>query len=467
MIAPARTAAYEILRAVDAHTDAQKDTASRPAPHATRQDLSSALAQARKGLRDDRDRALAGEMATGTLRWQGAFDHVIAVFANRSIARLDPEVLDVLRLTMFQLLHLTRVPASAAVDDAVDLVRKAGKRSAAPLVNAILRRVSRMRTDLPLPPRQATPREAALDYLSITLSHPRWLVSRWFDRYGFEAAEKWCRFDNQPAALTVRANRLRGDRDALAADLRTYGVETRATRFASDGLLVGKGNPLQTPLFDTGRFVVQDEASQLVPLMTEVRPGERVLDACAAPGGKATALAAAMNDQGTIVAADVRPRRMRLLAETVRRSGASAIRIIQADAARLSPFSAQFDCVLLDAPCSGLGTLRRDPDIRWHREEHELDAMSEFQIRLVSTLSADVRPGGRLVYATCSSEPDENEHVIERFLAGHPEFKVHRPTLSAPVDALLDGAGFLHTLPSRDGLEGFFAAALVKAANLR
>jgi 16S rRNA (cytosine967-C5)-methyltransferase len=450
MISPARIGAYEILRGVnDSHID-----------------LPTALARVRPNLRDERDRALAGEIATGTLRWQGAFDHVIAAFARRPIDRLDPEIVDILRMTLFQLLHLTRVPASAAVDDAVNLTKKAGKRSAAPLVNAILRRVSRERTKLPLPPCDATSRSSALAYLSTTLSHPKWLVGRWLDRYGFEAVERWCNFNNAPALLTLRANRLKTTREKLADALQQHGVATRAARVAPDGLIVESGNPLRTPLANTGAFVVQDEASQVVTFMTGVNAGERVLDACASPGGKTTAMAAAMNDSGLIVAMDVRPRRVRLLADAVRRSGASRISVIQADASRPLPFTLPFDCVLVDAPCSGLGTLRRDPDIKWRRQEEALPTAVDFQVRLLDVLSAGVRPGGRLVYATCSSEQDENDDVVARFLEAHPEFSV-RPPAAVPssIEPLIEPSGYLRTLPFRDGLEAFFAAALVNGAS--
>lgn len=463
MIAPARAAAYDVLRAVNRSQKGASHLSGESASHPS--DLPSALARARATLPDERDRALASEIATGTLRWQGAFDHVIAAFSGRPLSRLDPEVVDVLRLTIFQLLHLTRVPASAAVDDAVNLVRRAGKRSAAPLVNAVLRRVSRERSRLPLPPRRAEPQDAAHHYLSTTLSHPRWLAARWLDRYGFEAAEKWCQFDNAPAALTLRANRLRTTATQLAEDLLEHGVRTRPGRFAPDALTVEEGNPLLTPLAPTGRFVVQDEASQLVGVMAQARAGERILDACASPGGKTTAMAAEMEDRGLIVAADVRARRVRLLAETVRRSGASCVRVVHANAADPTPFSIQFDCVLVDAPCSGLGTLRRDPDIRWKRHEDELSDMAAFQLRLLSTLSGCVRTGGRLIYATCSSEPEENEAVVARFVEMHPQFTVMRPSGLPPrVARMIDPAGHLHTLPFRDGLEAFFAAALAKAS---
>ena len=439
MIAPARVAAFEVLRAVSAG----------------RVDLGTALAQVRSRLADDRDRALAGEIATGTLRWQGAFDHVIGAFANRPLRKLDPEVLDILRLTIFQLLYLDRIPASAAVKDAVDLTGKAGKRSASGLVNAVLRRVSREREHLPLPvrPENVTLRDAAIAYLSTTLSHPAWLVSRWMDRYGFEAAEAWARFNNAPAALTVRANPFKTTRDALRARLAEQGVETKAGARAPDALVVLAGNPLATTLDEDGWFVVQDEASQLVGAFAGARPGERVLDVCASPGGKTTAMAAAMEGQGQLLASDVRGRRVRLLARTVQRSGAPNIRMVQADATSPLPFGAVFDRVLLDAPCSGLGTIRRDPDIRWRRREEDLEALARAQLVMATHAAAALKPGGALIYSTCSSEPEENESVVEAFLSAHPAFRL----VAEP----------LRTRPDRDHLEAFFAAMLVKTKDLR
>jgi 16S rRNA (cytosine967-C5)-methyltransferase len=368
-------------------------------------------------------------------------------------------VLAILRISIFQLLHLDRVPAAAVVNDAVELAGKAGKRSAAGFVNALLRRVSRERAQLPLP---AGP---AVDFLAITLSHPRWLAARWLARYGFEAAEAWERFDNTPAPLTLRANTLRTTRAALADALEAAGVATQPTRFASQGLSVTSGNPLLTPLAHTGAFFVQDETSQLVGELAGAAPGERILDACASPGGKTTQMAAAMGDSGTIVAADVRGRRLDLLSRTVAESGAGRIRIVQANARGLPPFRDVFDLVLVDAPCSGLGTIRRDPDVRWRRTERDLSVLAEAQREMIAQLATVVRPGGRLVYATCSSEPEENEAVVEGFLAGHADFRRATPALFAgrpELAALLDDRGALKTLPFRDGLEAFYAATLVK-----
>jgi 16S rRNA (cytosine967-C5)-methyltransferase len=439
MIAPARVAAFEALRAVGTG----------------RADLGSALARVRSRLDDERDRALAGEIATGTLRWQGAFDHVIAAFINRPLPRLDPEVLDILRLTMFQLLHLDRIPAAAAVKDAVDLTGKAGKRSAAGLVNAVLRRVIRERDHLPLPSRPSDPRQraTAIAYLSITLSHPAWLVERWLDRHGFEATEAWAMFNNSPAPLTLRANRLRIDRDQLMDRLAAEEILCERGSHAPGALIVRRGNPLLSPMHADGLFVIQDEASQLVGHYAGAQPGDRILDVCASPGGKTLMMAAAAGVDGLVIASDVRGRRIDLLRATVARAGATNVRVVQADAARPLPYGRVFDRVLLDAPCSGLGTIRRDPDIKWRRTVAELPALASAQRAMLGHAADVLKPGGTLVYATCSSEPEENDEVVAAFLQTREDF------------ALADEP--LRTLPFAVGLEAFFAARLVSARHLR
>ncbi len=453
MIAPARLAAYDVLRAVSTG----------------RADLPAALARVRGGLGDERDRALAGEIATGTLRWQGAYDAVIAAFAKRPASKLDPEVLDILRMTAFQLLHLDRIPASAAVNDAVNLARKAGKQSASGLVNAVLRRISRERARLPLPPRPgaASSRADTIAYLATTLSHPEWLISRWLDRYGFEDAEAWALFDNSPAPLTIRANTLRISRDALAGQLASHGVDTEPAKFAAHALSVRSGNPLLTPLASQGLFAVQDESSQLVAQLTAVQPGERVLDACASPGGKTTAMAAAMLNQGLIVATDLRGRRVDLLRRTIESAGAGCARVVRADVTGVLPFRATFDCVLLDAPCSGLGTIRRDPDIRWRRSPSDFGRFAAVQAAMLGRAAEVIARGGRLVYATCSSEPDENEDVLSRFLDEHPEFESAPSRIPAELARFTTADGYFRTFPFRHGLEAFFAAMLVKTKDLR
>lgn len=455
MIAPARSAALHGLRAVAAR----------------RVDLPAALVQARARLTDDRDRALAADIMTGTLRWQRSLDHLIEHFAGRPIARLDADVLLIVRLSLYQLLHLDRVPASAVVDDAVDLTRGARKQSATGFVNAVLRSTLRNRHRLPLPsrPAEASDPGSAAAYLGITHSHPDWLVQRWLRRYGFHDAERWVRFNNDPAPLTIRANTLHVTRDQLAAALAQDGIETDPTRYAPDGLVVRAGNPLRAvgnPAeagLHRRDFLVQDEASQLVPLAVDARPGMRILDLCASPGGKTTALAAAAGGEGLIVASDVRPRRIRTLVETVAAADARNVRVVHVPADGRLPFAPVFDRILVDAPCSGLGTVRRDPDIRWRRAEDDLAALSGRQLELLRRAASVLKPGGRLVYATCSSEPEENESVVERFLADEPSFAVADLRAASPLlEPFVDSSGMLHTLPFAHGLEAFFAAALVR-----
>jgi 16S rRNA (cytosine967-C5)-methyltransferase len=449
VIAPARTAAFEVLLAVVSGGS----------------DLPALVAAARTGLRDRRDAALMAEIAYGVERHRAAIDYLIDQVSSRPTARLDAEVLVVLRLSVYQLIHLSRVPAAAVVDDAVELTRRAGKRSASGLTNAVLRSISRRRRSLRLPERPAddSHREQALQYLSVTLSHPLWLAERWLDRLGFEAAEAWMRFNNTSAPLTLRANRLRTTPARLQEELEARGVSTRRGAWAPDALIVTSGDALAGDA-NRGTFVVQAEASQLVTLLCGPAPGPRVLDTCASPGGKTTALAAE-SPSAFLVACDVREKRMALLARTVATTGATTVRLVRADLQRPLPFTAGFDCVIVDVPCSGLGTLRRDPDIRWRRSVAELPTFAAAQKAMLMHAAGAVLPGGRLVYATCSSEPDENQDVMEAFLRERPDFfrvpaSAAHPQLPA---AVVNADGYLETRPDRHGLEMFFGGALQRS----
>jgi 16S rRNA (cytosine967-C5)-methyltransferase len=449
MTAPARTAALSALRAIE------RGRGSLPAE----------LARAHAGLADERDRALATTIVTGTLRWQRACDHLIAHFAQRPLDRLDIAVCLILRLSLYQLLHLDRVPASAVVDDAVTLTRAAGLRSATGFVNAVLRSTLRQRHRLPFPPRpvDTSDRNAAARYLGVTCSHPDWLVSRWLDRYGFEHTEQWTAFNNSPAPVTLSVNRIRATRDDVRARLSADEVVTAPTRFAPVGLTVLEGDALQYA--SDGRFFAQDEASQLVALAVDGKPGERTLDLCASPGGKTVNMAGDMDDEGVIVACDARVPRVALLRETLRRAGTHHAHVAHVADTGPLPFAGGFDRVLVDAPCSGLGTVRREPDIKWRRHESDLADLASRQLALLERAADVVRPGGRLVYATCSSEPEENERVVERFLARHGGFHPVdlRATGPQALAALLDDRGMLRTLPFTHGLEAFYAAALRRA----
>lgn len=450
MISPARVAALTALSDVNLK----------------RHDLPAAVARVRPGLKDERDRALATDLVTGTLRWQHQLDYLIEHFARRPLAKLDFEVLQILRLGAYQLIHLDRVPASAAVNDAVAQTRRAKKTSAAGLVNAVLRAIAagKAKGALPLPDKTD-----ALAYLEVALSHPRWLAERWLRSLGFAETEARETFNNTASPLTIRVNRLKTEPQTLVDALAALDVEVVPARYAPDAFVVKTGNPLRTPLAHSGMFFLQDEASQLVALLGAARPGMRVLDTCASPGGKTTAMAASADDRAEIVAADVRTARVQLLRDTVRSSGAHSIRIVQADLEAGLPFGPIFDLVFVDAPCSGLGTIRRDPDIRWRRSEADLPNLAHAQGRMISNAAQVVAPGGTLVYSTCSSEPEENEAVVAAFAARHPSFRpvdlhhelhTERSPHLAALEPVLDPAGFLRTLPEKHGLEAFFGAVL-------
>ena len=451
MIAPSRLGAYGALRDVNE----------------SRTDSAHALEERRRPLADPRDRALLTEIVLGSLRWQGQLDHIVAFLGRRPTRQLDPEILDILRLSAFQLLHLDRLRPSAVVDDAVDLARYAGKQSATGFVNALLRNLMREKANLPLPPEPApdAPREAVLDFLTVTMSHPRWLAARWLDRYGVTAAIAWTRFNNTPPLMTLLPNRLRDGHDQLVARLASHDVTTRPARFAPDGLIVTRGNPLATPAAGNGLFLVQDEASQLVALLPRLTRGEHILDLCAAPGGKSIAFAAGVGPEGFVIATDVRRRRVDILRAALSRAGATRARVVRVDATRPLPFSSPFDCVIVDAPCSGLGTIRRDPEIRWRRTSEDLGRFSAVQVSMLRHAAGVVRVGGRLVYATCSSEPEENDDVVASFLRGCPTFEkvplsAGDPALPPGLRAVLDRAGHLRTLPHEHELQAFFGSVL-------
>ena len=344
-------------------------------------------------------------------------------------------------MSAFQLIYLSRLPASAIINDAVELTRRSGKSSAAGLANAVLRSLSRDHTTLSWPSRANVS-----EHFSIVYSHPRWLVDRWLQRYGEQATESWLAFNNEPAAMCLAVHRHLTTREALASELADAGVKTQPTSRAANGLLVIEGRPLGTEAFTDGRFVVQDEASQLIGELAAVPAGARVLDLCASPGGKTVMISADAGPGGLIVASDVRPQRVRLLASTLARCRVPNTMVVHVAAEGPLPFQSRtFDLVVIDAPCSGLGTVRRDPDIRWRRTPDDLARFASAQRELLARAADLVKSGGRLLYSTCSSEPEENEEVVATFLRDNGDFTPERTH---------------RTLPFRDHLEAFFGVLL-------
>lgn len=398
---------------------------------------------------DERDQRLLRELVYGTLRWLRRLDHVIERASARRLAEIQPELLTILRVATLQLLFLDRVPAHAAVSEAVDQAMLRSHRGGASFVNAVLRRIARE------PALDAWPVELAdpARRLAIERSHPDALVARWLAQFGEAATLRLLDADNRPKPLHLLAFRDRGGREALAEDLIDAGLEVEPCRLSPVGLTVREGNPFATAAFDCGAFYVQDEASQAAALLPPPRPGERILDAAAAPGGKGLALLA-YEPEIRLVSADVSLARLSTVAENGRRL-ARRLALVVADATA-PPWAGRFDRVVLDAPCSGTGTLRKHPELKWRWSEPELARLAAQAERLLGACAEAVAPGGVLCFITCSLEREENEDVAARFLAGRAEFTAVDPAGSADAVALAPGSasGFWR-LPTGEDHDGF------------
>ncbi|HEV2022162.1 MAG TPA: 16S rRNA (cytosine(967)-C(5))-methyltransferase RsmB [Terriglobales bacterium] len=439
-VSPARLAAYEILLRVE-----------RGGAYATDLLHSSLLSRF-----SEADKALTTELVMGVLRWRARLDHLLAAACSQPLAKLDLEVLTALRLGAYQLGFLERVPARAAVHESVELAKRAKKRSAAPLVNAVLRRLAGQRNVFHVehPGDEASAREMADRY-----SHPLWLVERWAENFGTSAAARICEFDQ-----SVPATALRLSADVTDDQLHREGIEGAPGAVLKRARRVASGDVTKSQAFAAGRVAIQDEASQLVAAM--VGTGVRILDCCAAPGGK-TAAIAERNPQAMIVAAELHPHRARTLR---RRACAGNVRVLAADALAL-PLDLQFDRVLADVPCSGTGTLARNPEIKWRLAQGDLADLHRKQVAILRAALDRVAPGGRLIYSTCSLEPEENAEVVSEALSSRSDVRLLdcREELQRlkdteelawnDVDSLAAGR-FLQTLPGVHPCDGFFAAIL-------
>lgn len=443
-VSPARLAAYEILLRVE-----QGGAYAADLLH------SSHLARF-----SDADKALATELTMGVLRWRARLDQALASACDQPLAKLDLEVLTALRLGAYQFGYLERVPARAAVHESVELAKRARKRSAAPLVNAVLRKIAGRRKAFHVEPsvEAASARDLAERY-----SHPLWLVERWVANFGISTAARICEFDQR-----VPATALRLAADVTDDDLRREGIEVAPGALLARARRLVSGDVTNSKAFAAGRVAIQDEASQLVAAL--VGTGARILDCCAAPGGK-TAAIAERNPQAQIVAAELHPHRARTLR---RRAPAGNVRVIAADALAL-PLDAAFDRVLADVPCSGTGTLARNPEIKWRLQPSDLGDLHRKQVAILRAALDRVAPGGRLVYSTCSLEPEENAEVVEEALAARRGFRLRDcreelRKLQAAGElvwselASLTRERFLQTLPGVHPCDGFFAAMVEREA---
>jgi 16S rRNA (cytosine967-C5)-methyltransferase len=414
------------------------------------------------GAIDPREAALCTELTYGALRWQLELDRALGAQGARPPADLDAPVRAALRVSAFELLHHPRVPAHAAVDQGVELVRALGLARAAGYANAVLRRLSETRAAPPPPSREADP----VGHVAALAAHPRWLIERWSKWLGVDEAEKLAAANQQQAPAVVRVARRRATREQVQEALAKSGVESRPGAYSPDALVLAPGAPpaLDVDGYEQGLFQAQDEAAQLVSLYVAPPPGASVLDACAAPGGKACHLAEL--GAGSVLAVDLHARKALIIEEAARRLGLAQVRALAADATLPLPGEGPFDVALVDAPCSGLGTLRRHPEVKLRRTPEDVDRLAALQARLLTQVSLSVKPDGLLVYAVCTLTPEECDEQVDRFLKTHPAFHVELPpegwALPAADAECLDSAGRLRTFPHRTGTDGFFAVRLRK-----
>jgi 16S rRNA (cytosine967-C5)-methyltransferase len=436
-VSPARWSAFEILRKVEDGG------------------FSSVLLATQEPKLEPADRALCHELVLGVLRRQLNLDKIIEHYSNRKIDKLDRSVVIALRLGLYQLRFLTRIPVSAAVNESVNLVHAARLSSARAFVNAVLRRAAREGDYDP-----ASTESDPILRIAVATSHPRWLIQRWVNSFGLEQAESFAKANNETPPIAFRVVRTKANQSDVVARLSRAGLAMEPSDIAQDAWRVSGGAQILRELALNGEIYLQDEASQLVAEVVDVSDGDRVLDLCAAPGGKTT-LIADRAANAFVVGSDVSASRLATVARAVSAQQLKGVSLLLSDASQPLPFSANsFDRLLVDAPCSGTGTLRHNPEIRWRISEENITRLAAQQIHFLENAVQVIRPGGWLVYSTCSVETEENEDVVTKFLERHEELRQVPLKANSPW---VTPSGALRTWPQRDGTDGFFVAAFEKS----
>ncbi|MFC4076460.1 16S rRNA (cytosine(967)-C(5))-methyltransferase RsmB [Salinithrix halophila] len=425
--------------------------------------LNDALEKSR--LTDPRDRGLVTELVYGTIQRRNTLDWIIDSLVRKGGHSLDPWVHQLLRMGLYQLRFLDKIPSRAAVHETVGQAKSRGHKGISGLVNGVLRSYLRRVREWELPAEPDNSRTLALAY-----SHPEWMVRRMMEAYGQETAVQVMAANNRPPAITLRTNPMKTDRETLIDRLKEAypQAEVAPSSISEQGIVFsGGGNLAFHPLYREGWYSVQDESSMLVAEVLDPQPGNRGLDGCAAPGGKTAHLAERMKNQGSLLASDIHEHKVGLIETNAARLGLSIIKVCRADLRELPDEAAgSFDFVLLDAPCSGLGVIRRKPDIKWSKTPQEVDSLVRLQRELLEAAAKLVLPGGTLVYSTCTMEPRENEEQVADFLARYPEFcpdPAYLNKLPGTVrEQAILGDGSLQILPHQFNSDGFFIARLLR-----
>ena len=402
-----------------------------------------------KNQLDGRDAALATRLSYGVIQNKMLLDYYISCYCSQKAEKLESVVRNILRIGGYQILFMDKVPHSAAVNEAVEMTKRSNRPKAAGMVNAVLRKFVANWMNMPQLPNGTT-----ADYLSVRYSHPKWLVKRLLDLLGPEETENYLRMNNEIVPTTVQTNYLKTTAEELEKELRSVGVTVEKHPWLKGCFEVsGTGDLEHLPAFTEGRFMVQDAAARLVAVIAAPEKDAKVLDICAAPGGKSFALAIDMEDKGQIVACDIHPHKLQLVEKSAQRLGITSIRMAQADGREHhAAWEQTADLVVADVPCSGLGIIRKKPDIRY-KNPKELAQLPQIQRAILENASTYVRSGGTLIYSTCTVLPEENEAVTGDFLARHLDFKLESFSLPLPVGTC---KGHLTLWPQRLGTDGFY-----------
>lgn len=405
----------------------------------------------------DQDRRFVTELVYGTVKAGNTLDWILSKYSSRPPSQIPPVILNILRMGIYQVFFLSKVPVSAACNQAVELTKKYGHAGTVKFVNAVLRSAGRNPEKAAYPDCEQSP----VKYLSLKYFHPDWLVKRWTERLGFAECEALCQANNLTPPLSLRTNTLKIQRDELLERLALEGVDCAASQWTPEGIVCREFPALATlESLRQGLFQVQDESSMLVAHVLAPVSNEFVIDACGAPGGKSTHIAALMGNKGRVLSVDLYDHKLKLTAENAARLGIDIIETKQFDATKLDTlYAGQADRVLVDAPCSGLGVLRRKPDSRWRKNEALLRDLPVLQAAILASAASCVKPGGVLVYSTCTTEPEENEQVVNAFLVARPEFKLQKTGGFLPSPQAGD---MVQLWPQRDDVDGFFIARMVR-----
>lgn len=402
------------------------------------------------------DKALLYEIVHGVVRWMGRLDWILNGFYKGQFSKAIPNLKNGLRVALYQIMFLDRVPDFAVVNEAVEFVKKLQGQKPADLTNAILRNIIRSKNGIRYP----DPEEDLPGYLAAYYSHPSWMVKRYLARFGREDTEKLLAANNEKPFLTLKVNALKTNPEEFKQLLNKVNLRYKPGKFLPEFFkLQNLTNITAWQYYTEGYFNIQDESAGLSCRLLNVKPGMRVLDICAAPGGKSAYIAGQMHDEGEIISIDRFDARLKIMEKNIKRLGINSIKLIETDALIYS--DSGFDCVLADVPCSGTGTLCKKPDIKWKKDLLDIRRMTDLQYSLLEKAASLVKPQGAVVYSTCSIEPEENSEIINKFLSGHPEFKVESAAGSFPAE-IVDQNGCIQTFPHSHQMDGAFAARLVR-----